>query len=135
MGFTQTQRVLDAWASTKEMRGPWAFLLWLARHCDQETGRITRSQVRIAEELGVSTRTVREYLRPWREVGVVTVLEHGGGPRKKVAVMQISLRALTDHMIKAAFASGAVPPTPEGRKLPEFNGIASEWKQAASGVK
>jgi hypothetical protein len=135
MGFNQTQRVVDAWASTKAMRGPWALLLWLARHCDQETGRITRSQLTIARDLGVSTRTVREYLRPWREAGVVVVLAHGGGPRRQVAILQVSLRALEDHMIKLARATGCRPPTQEVSVLPELNCKSVERNQLASGVK
>ena len=133
MGFNQTQRVVDAWASTRELRGEWGFLLWLARHCDQESGEIRRSQRKLAEEIGVSDRMVREYLRRWKERGVVEVLAHGGGPRRTVAVLKVSVRSLQDYMIRREMAAKARS-SAEAQGLPELNGKKPDRKPAASGV-
>jgi hypothetical protein len=133
MGFNQTQRVVDAWAATKDLRGEWGFLLWLARHCDQESGEIRRSQGKLAEELGVSTRWVREYLRRWKERGVVEVLRHGGGPKRTVAVLKVSVRSLEDYTIRLAFQRKAKA-TQEAQGVPQLGAESVERKSAASAV-
>lgn len=116
------------------LRGEWGLLLWIARYCDQDTGRITRSQERLAKELDVSTRRIRTYLRTWRERGVIVVVRHGGGPKKQPAILEVRTRAIEEYIVKWAYANKTAPTSPEGPQVPELSGTKSQRKRLASGV-
>lgn len=86
MSFKAVYAVIDAWtkAGRMYMHGrQWGALLLLARHTDQQTMTVLRSQARLAEELGASPRHVRRLLEPWRARGILLVTEHGGGRKAR----------------------------------------------------
>lgn len=134
MGFIQLQRAIDVCAAAGELRGEWALVFWLARHCDQDSSEIRRSQARLATELGCSERWIREYLKRWKERGVVQVVRHGGGPKRTVAVLKVSMRSLEDYMLRLQMER-AKRQSPEAQGVPELNAEIAERKLATSGVR
>jgi DNA-binding IscR family transcriptional regulator len=87
VSFRVTQAVVDAWQGVgwTEVGITWRVLLWLARHADDTSQTVIRSQSRLADEFEVSERYVRRTLKYWRDRGVLSAIEHGGGASRKAA--------------------------------------------------
>jgi hypothetical protein len=103
MSFKGVYAVADAWQRSGWDGGfAWRLLLWLMRNADDKSMTVIRSQLRLSEEFGVSDRHIRTHLAAWRERGVLRLIEHGGGSRKKPAKYSIDLEALKLYSLQQA---------------------------------
>ena len=103
MSYRACYAVISAWQRVHKLRasvGEWTLLLWLCRQTDDKTLTVIRSQDRLGEELGVSGRQIRTYMKVWKSRGVLRVLEHGGGHGRKPAKYAIDLTALEVFLLK-----------------------------------
>jgi hypothetical protein len=131
MSFRSCYAVIDAWQKVHRLRdgiGEWALLLWLCRQADDKTMTVVRSQARLGAELGVTDRTIRDYIRAWRDRGVLQILEHGGGQGRKPARYRIALPALEVFALKNSL------PTPERQNFRMAKNGANSGSPNSSGV-
>ncbi len=132
MSFRAVYEVVDAWQKVTRLRSEtiaWRLLIWMARNTDDSTLTIIRSQARLAEELGTTDRTVRSGVASWERLGILRVIEHGGGRARKPARYRIDLANLTVYAMRCHERA-----TAEAHALPELSGSITTRKSRTSGV-
>lgn len=132
MSFRGVYAVIDAWQRASNLCAEtttWRLLLWMARNADDKTLTVIRAQARLGAELATSDRTVRTGIHHWVSVGVLQVLEHGGGRARKPSRYLINLEALRLHALRCM-----KHPTPEAHTVPELGPSDATRKSRTSGV-
>lgn len=132
MSYRTMQAVVDAWQRGCRLRADrrdWLLLLWLARNTDDKTLTVIRSQDRISQEIDLSERSQRTYLKFWRDLSVLQVIEHGGGRARKPARYRFDLDALRVYSMRSEERATAA-----AHGLPELEANSATRKSRTAGV-